>query len=152
MLGKNAGVSRSERVKRLGRDGIEQRTDRVGVGRLQPRIGLKAKPCSVFLVDVVVDACGLYLFMVIAGMGNALPVRTAISVVRGRGWTSADVERTTEHSKRRSTRAPVEREHLFIERYRLRSSGIDRSGDRIRAAKRKLVQDILLKCQSGHRS
>ena len=74
------GVARRERVERLRRDGIEQRIDGICVGGLHARVRLKTKPSRVFLVDVVVDADRLYLFVVIAGMRNALPVRATISI------------------------------------------------------------------------
>ena len=42
--------------------------DRVGVCGLQAGVGLKAVPGDVLVVDVVVDAGGLHLFVIVARM------------------------------------------------------------------------------------
>ena len=90
-------ISRRKGIKRLRGNSVEQRIDRIGVGRLESVIGLKTKPGCIFLIECLVDSGGLYLFMVRAGMGNALPVCTAVSIICNGRRTSANIERTTEY-------------------------------------------------------
>ncbi len=82
VLRKDVRVSRREGIERLRRDRIEQRVDRIRVGGLHAGVGLKAKPGRVFLVDVVVDADGLHLLVIVAGMRNALAVGATVSIRR----------------------------------------------------------------------
>src|SRR5579871_6499331 len=77
-------------------------------------------------------------------MGNALPVRTAVSVIRNRGRTSADIEWTPEHGQWRTRCASVERKHLLVERNQLRSRRILCSRNRIRSTEWKLLEHVLL--------
>ena len=126
ILRKDVRVSRRKRVERLRRKSVEQGVDGIGVSGLQSVVGLKTKPRGIFLIDVVVDAGGLYLFMVVAGVRNALPVRATISI----GWTArcraaVCIEGTAEHGERRAAGVSVERKHLLIERNQLRR-GADR--------------------------
>src|SRR5580658_11039330 len=53
ILRKDVRISRRKRVQGLGRKSVEEWVDRIGVGSLQPCVRLKAKPCGVFLIDVV---------------------------------------------------------------------------------------------------
>src|ERR1700739_1926194 len=79
-------------------------------------------------------------------MGNALPVRTAVSVVRNSRGTSADIEWTPEHGQWRTSRASVERKHPLVERNQLRSRCILCPRNRIRSTEWKLLQHVLLEC------
>src|SRR5579871_1232678 len=79
-------------------------------------------------------------------MGNALPVRTAVSVIRNGRRTSADIEWTTEHGQWRTRGAPVERKHFLVERNQSRSRRILYSRNRICPTERKLLQHVLLEC------
>ena len=51
ILRKNVRVSRRQGVQRLWGNRIEERIDRVGVGRLQARVRLKTKPRRIIRVD-----------------------------------------------------------------------------------------------------
>ena len=99
-------VARRKRIQRLRRNRIEQRIDRIGVGGLQAGVGLKAKPRGIVLVDVVIDARGLHLLVIVAGMRNALAIGAAVSVIRDGGRAAARVERAAEHGKRRPSVFP----------------------------------------------
>ena len=97
------GVARCERVERLRRDRIKQRVDWICVGGLYAGVRLKTKPSRVFLVDVVVDADRLHLFVVIAGVRDALPVRATVSIRWfARGRSAVGVKRTSEYRERRA--------------------------------------------------
>src|ERR1019366_7890780 len=61
ILRENVGVTRREGVERLGRNRIEAGADRIGVCRLQARVGLKAKPGDIARIDVVINSNGLHL-------------------------------------------------------------------------------------------
>src|ERR1700683_3963276 len=74
VLGEDVRVSRSKRVERLRRKRVEHRVDGVRPRGWQSGVGLKTKPSRVFLVDVVVDADGLHLFVVVAGVRNTLSI------------------------------------------------------------------------------
>ena len=76
------GVPSRQGVKRLRGNRIEERVNGVRVRRLQARVSLKSKPGGIVLIDVVIDSNGLYLFMVVAGVGNASSVGAAISIRR----------------------------------------------------------------------
>src|SRR5689334_7355906 len=89
--------------------------------------------------------------MIRAGVGNALPVRTAVSVIRNGRRTSADIEWTTEHRQWRTRCASVERKHLLVERNQLRSRRILCSRNRIRSTEWKLLQHVLLECGARNR-
>jgi hypothetical protein len=91
-------VAGGEGIERLGRSGVKQGIDRVGVCRLLAGIGLKAKPGRIPLVYVVVDPRGLHLLAIVARMRIALPVGASIAVGRiaGGGVTIA-VKRAAEH-------------------------------------------------------
>ncbi len=80
LLRKDVGISRRKRIERLRGKSVEQWVDGIGVGGLQAGIRLKAKPGGVVLIDVVIDARGLHLFVVVAGVRHALPVRATVSV------------------------------------------------------------------------
>ena len=82
-------VAGGEGIKGLGREGVEQRVDRIRVSRLQPGVSLKAKPCYILLVDVVIDPPGLNLLAIVARMRDALAIGATISV--GRRTSCADV-------------------------------------------------------------
>src|SRR6202030_615810 len=77
-------------------------------------------------------------------MRDALAIGAAVAVIRDRGRGAAFIERATENGERRAVRVAVERKHFLIERHRLRRGLINRSGDRIGSAERKLLQDVLL--------
>src|SRR5580698_8434817 len=99
-------VSCRKRIERLRRHGIKQRVNWVRVGGLYTGISLKTKPSRIFLVDVVVDPDGLHLFVVVAGVRDALPVGATIPggakrAAKYRGGCAAGVS--------------VEGEHLLIE-------------------------------------
>ncbi len=66
ILRKDVGISRGKRVQRLRRNSVEQRIDRIGIGSLEPGVGLKAEPGGVFLIDVVIDSNRLDLFVIVA--------------------------------------------------------------------------------------
>ena len=78
--GEYVRIASGEGVERLRGDGVEDRIDRIGVGGLKSGVGLKPEPGDVFRIDVVIDAGGLHLFAIVAGMGNALAVRATISI------------------------------------------------------------------------
>ena len=102
-------VPRRKGVKRLGGNRIEERVDWVCVRRLQARVGLKSKPGDIVLIDIVIDSKGLYLFMVVAGVRNALPVGTAISIRRIACYgCTAESKGTPEHGQRRAAGISVE--------------------------------------------
>lgn len=82
-------VACRERVQRLRRDRIKQRVDGICVGSLYTGVSLKTKPSRIFLIDVEIEADRLYLFVVIAGVRNALAVRTTVSV----RWTAPRANR-----------------------------------------------------------
>ena len=121
VLREDVRVSRGKRIERLRRDGVKQRIDGVGIGSLHARIRLKTKPGRVFLIDVVVDACGLDLLMVVAGMRNALPVGATVSIWRiARRGAAVRIERTPQNLRGRAAGISIKREHLLIERNQLR--------------------------------
>src|SRR6516225_2505849 len=97
-------IGRGEGRQRLRRDRVEERIDRVRIRGLQSGIGLEAVPSRISLVDVVVDASRLHLFVIVAGMGDALAVGAAIAV-RGRTACRATVaiEWTTKNRERHAT-------------------------------------------------
>src|SRR5712692_9526368 len=68
ILGKDVRVARRDRVERLRGDRIEQGVDGISIGGLESIVRLKAEPGGIFLIDVVVDSNGLYLFVVVAGV------------------------------------------------------------------------------------
>src|SRR3984957_5698306 len=148
VLRKDVRVSSCKRVQRLGRKSVEQRVDRIGVGGLEPGIRLKAKPRGVFLIDVVIDASRLYLFVVIARMRDALAIRATVPINRNCGRTPANIERTAEHREGRSVRIAIECKHLLIERHRLRRRLINRSRDGIGSTQWELLQNVILECRS----
>src|SRR5271170_1436533 len=113
-------ISRRKREQRLRRKSVEQWVDRVGVGRLEPSVRLKPEPRGVFLIEVVVNASRLDLLVIIARMRDALAIRATVSIVRNRRRSAPRNEWAAENRERRSVRIPVEREHLLIERHRLR--------------------------------
>ena len=78
VLREDVRVSCRERIERLRRNRIEHRVDGIRVRGLQPGVRLKTKPGRIFLVDVVVDADGLHLLVVVAGVRDALPVGATI--------------------------------------------------------------------------
>jgi hypothetical protein len=64
--------------------------------------GQDSNPSRIFLVEVVVEADRLYLFVVIAEVRNALSIRATVSIrwiVRCR--SAIRVQRTPEHGERR---------------------------------------------------
>src|SRR5271165_179665 len=97
MLGKDVRVSGRERVERLRRNCIEQGVDGVGPRGLQAGVGLKAEPGNVLLVEVVVDASGLDLLVVVAGVRDTLAIRATVSVIGNCGRASAYIEGTAEY-------------------------------------------------------
>ena len=109
----------------MRRDGVEQGVDGIGVGGLDAGIGLKAKPRRVVLVDVVIDARGLDLFMIVAGMRDALAVRAPVTIIGNHGRTAANIEGATEHCQRGSAGVAIKRKHFLIERNLLRRGGIE---------------------------
>ena len=155
VLRKDVRVSRCKRVQRLGRKSVEQRVDRIGVGGLEPGIRLKAKPRGVFLIDVVIDASRLYLFVVIARMRDALAIRATVPIIRNSRRTSTNIERAAEYRERSSARIAVQREHLLIERHGLWRRLINRPRDGIDSTQRELLQHVTLEGgsrngRSGH--
>src|SRR5271170_6197305 len=97
------GISRCERVERLRGKGVEQRIDGIGIGGLESVVRLKAQPGGISLVDVVVEAECLYLFVVIAGVRNTSPVRATVSIRwAARCQSAIRIERTPEHRQRRT--------------------------------------------------
>ena len=125
VLREDVRVARGEGVERLRGDGVEQGIDGIGPGGLQAGVGLEAEPGGVLRIDVVVEADGLHLLVVVAGVRDTLTVRAAVTAG----------ERAAEHRDGRSRGAAVEREHLAVER----------DGRR-----RDLLQDVLLKRCAGH--
>jgi hypothetical protein len=123
MLREDVRVSGREGVEGLRGDRVEHRVDGVGPCGLQASVGLKANPDEVFFVDVVVDAGGLDLFVVIAGVRDALAIGAAVSVVGDCGRSSADVEGAAQYGQGRSAGVAIEREHLLIEGDQLRLAG-----------------------------
>ena len=117
----------------------------------RPVVGLEAIPGRVFVVDVVIDADGLDLLVVVARVRDALAIGAAVSVVGNRGRAAAGIERAAENGERRAVGIAVERKHFLIEGHRLRRRLINRSGDGVGAAERKLLQDVILKCWRGNR-
>src|SRR5271166_238993 len=96
------GVACGNGIERLRRHSIEQRVDGIGVGSLEAVVGLETKPGRIFFIDVVVEADGLHLFVVVAGVRNALPVGATL-----RDWT-------TEDRGGRAGGVSIESEHLLI--------------------------------------
>src|SRR5208283_871599 len=96
------GITGSERVERLRREGVEQWVDGIRVSCLHTGIGLEAEPRAVVLIDVVIDARRLYLLVIIAGMRHTLAVGAAISIVGNCGSHAVCVERTSENRERRA--------------------------------------------------
>ena len=82
VLREHVRVACCEGIKRLRRDGVEQRIDGVGVGSLQSGVGLKAEPRRVIGADVVVDTGGLHLFVIVAGMRNSFTIGATVAVRR----------------------------------------------------------------------
>src|SRR5260370_24917212 len=117
----------------------------MGVGRLHAGVGLKSKPGGVLFIDVVIDSTGLYLFMIIARMRDALAIRATISIIHNGGLTSAHIQRTAKDPERRSAGISVERKHLFIERDGLWWWLIDRTSDGIGAPQRELLPELMFK-------
>src|SRR5580658_6887007 len=66
ILRKDVRVSCRKRVERLRGKRVEQRVDGICVRSLEPGVRLKAKPGVVFLIDVVIDASRLDLFVIVA--------------------------------------------------------------------------------------
>src|SRR5277367_352371 len=97
-------ISRRKREQRLRRKSVEQRVDRVGVGRLEPSVRLKAKPSGVFFVNVVIDSSRLHLLVIIARMRDALAIRATVSIVRNRRRSAPRNEWAAENRERRSVR------------------------------------------------
>src|SRR5579871_1850329 len=64
--GKHVCVASRKRIKRLRRDGVKQRIDRICKSSLQARVRLKPEPRGIIRVNVVVDPGGLNLFVIIA--------------------------------------------------------------------------------------
>ena len=149
--GEHVRVARCEGVKRLRRDGVEERIDGIGIGGLQAGVGLKAEPGDVAGVDVVVDASRLHLLAVVARMRNALAVGAAVSVGRVAACGAAvAVERAAENRQRSPRGVAVQREHLPVEGHQLGRRLVRRSGDRVHPAARQLLQHVSLKCGRGH--
>src|ERR1700680_142934 len=98
ILRKDVRVSRRKGIERLRGKSVEQGDDGIGISGLESVVGLKAEPGSVFLIDVVIDPSGLYLFMVIAGVRNAVPVRATVTIRwTARSRSAVRIERTPEH-------------------------------------------------------
>ena len=113
--GKDVREAGCEGVKRLRRDGVEQRVDGVRVGGLQTGVDLEPVPGGVVRVDVVIDAGSLDLFTIVAGMGDALTIGATVPVGRNsRGLTFVAIERAAQNGQRSSGRASVQAEHLLI--------------------------------------
>src|ERR1035441_7584071 len=121
---------------------------RVRVGGLKASVGLNPEPGHVFRIDVVVDAGRLHLLTIITRMRDALAVRATVSSGRiaARSGPIA-VEWTAENRQRSARRVAVKRKELPIERHQLRRRLIGRPGYGVRSTVRKLLQDIVLKCQ-----
>src|SRR6202007_79126 len=79
-------------------------------------------------------------------MGNALPVRTAVSVIGNSRGTCADIEWTTENRRGRTRWASIYRKPLVVERNQFQSRRILCSRNRVRSTKWKLLQHVLLEC------
>ena len=124
--------------------------DRIGVGSLDTGVGLKAEPGGVFFIDVVIDASRLHLLMIIAGMRDTLAIGASVSIIGDCRRNSTDIERTTEHSERRSVRIAVERKHLLIERDRLAARRVDEPVTESVPPRRELLQNVVLKCRGWH--
>ena len=108
ILRKDVRISRCKRVQRLWGNRVEQRVDGICIGSLQSGVGLKAEPCGVLLIDVVIDANRLYLFVIVARMRNALAIGAAVSIIRNGRCDSSRIERTAEYGEGRSARISVE--------------------------------------------
>src|ERR1035441_6280077 len=138
----------------MRRDGVEQRIDRIGIGGLKSGVGLKPEPGSVLGVDVVVDASRLHLLAVITRMRNALPIRATVSIRRSAGVAARAapiaVEWTAQNRERSPRGIAVKRKKLLVERHELGRWLISRSGYRVHAAARQLLQHIVLQCRRGH--
>ena len=129
ILRKDVRISRCKRVKRLRRKSVEQGVDGIGIGGLESVVRLKAEPGRVLLIDVVIDANRLHLFVISARMRDALTIGTTVSIIRNCGRNSTDIERTAKYRERRSVGISVERKHLLIERHRLRGRLVNGPGD-----------------------
>src|ERR1700722_1580538 len=151
ILGNNVGISRRKRIQRLRGKSVEQGVDGIGIGGLESVIRLKAEPGRVLLIDVVIDANRLNLFMIRARMRDALTIGTTVSIIRNGGRNSTDIKRTAKYRERRSVRISVERKHLLIERHRLRGGLIDGACDRIGSTQGELLQNVILECRSWDR-
>src|ERR1700687_1760811 len=120
ILRKDMRISRCKRVKRLRRKSVEHGVDGIGIGGLESVVRLKAEPGRALLIDVVIDANRLDLFMIRARMRDALTIGATVSIVRNCGRNSTTIERTAKYRERRSVGISVKRKHLLIERHRLR--------------------------------
>src|SRR5271170_7248996 len=101
-------ISSREGVEWLRRNGVEERVDRVCVGSLHTRVGLKTKPCGVVRVDVVVDAGGLHLLMVVAGVRDTLPIGATVAAWGNAGSRGAiRIERASQHRERHPAGVPI---------------------------------------------
>src|ERR1700683_5597127 len=94
ILRKDVGISRCKRVQRLWGKRVEQRVDGICVSSLEFVVRLKAEPCGVLLIDVVIDPKCLYLFMISARMRNTLAIRATVSIIRNGRCDSSHIERT----------------------------------------------------------
>ncbi len=121
MCGKHVRIAGGEGIEGLRRDGVKDRIDGIGVGSLEPGVGLKAEPRHVVGVDVVVDAGRLHLLAIVARMRNALAVRASVSI----RWIAARrgpiaIERAPEYRERRAGGIAIQRKKLPVERHQLR--------------------------------
>jgi hypothetical protein len=111
-------IACGERIEWLRRNGVKQRIDRVRIGGLQTGIGLETVPGRVSIVDVLVNPSRLYLFVIVAGMGDALAIGAAITIGRRpRCWATVAIEWTAKNRKRHSTCIAVKAKHFLVKRH-----------------------------------
>src|ERR1700721_1640147 len=109
MRGEHVRVAGRGGVKGLRGNGVEDWINRIGISRLKAGVGLKAEPGHVLGVGVVVDARGLHLLAIVAGVGNALPVRASVAIRRMAARNGAiAIERAAENRERSAGGIAVE--------------------------------------------
>ena len=81
MLRNDMGIAGRERVERLRGNRVENGINGVGVRSLHPRVDLQSKPRCVAFVDIVIDACGLHLLVIVARVSDTLTIGAAVAIV-----------------------------------------------------------------------
>ena len=125
VLRKNVSIACGERIERLRRKCVEERIDGIGEGGLKSVVGLKAIPGGVLLVDVVIDANGLDLLVIVARMRDALAICAAVSVV-GDSRARLRRNRMGSRERREAYRSCCGRARTFFDRKALIAAMADR--------------------------